>query len=338
MSTAIIANPLRDISDNPPQRFGLYRRWKNFLALFPSHQRAERLSRLIAQYRTLPFEVRNNPANHEATAMIESVRNQAHKRLPCWSDLAAVERALLSLLPADDLKRSGWTLREEFRKATSTVPGDQSLLKAYEDSKPPRMETSTEAEVQSLRADLLALQGQLHELCATRRVQIRARNFIALLTVALSALAIFVTLQLDKLLGINDTIVFDVFGVGMLGGVFSTLLRIQKFKLGGNYEASALSQPGNQLSVILSPAIGGLGAVVLFVVLAAGFLKTPVFPEMPLKDFGLDSDALEALFKIHFISPADAAKLYLLCFLSGFSERLVPDVMSRLAAAAEKAK
>ena len=229
-------------------------------------------------------------------------------------------------------------MREEFRKTTNSVPADQSLLKAYEDSKPPSVQISNDAEVQSLRADLLALQAQLHELCATRRVQIRARNFIALLTVALSALAIFVTLQLDELLHIKDTIVFDVFGVGMLGGVFSTLLRIQKFKLGGNYEASALTQPGNQLSVILSPAIGGFGAVVLFVALAAGFLKTAAFPELPLKEFAVDSDALESLFKVHILAPADAAKLYFLCFLAGFSERLVPDVISRLAVAAEKTK
>jgi hypothetical protein len=293
---------------------------------------------LVAQYKTLPLEVRAEPANRDAIAMIEFVRDQARKRLPSWSDLNGVERALLSILPADDLKRSGWTLREEFRKTTTMVTGDQLLLKAYEDSKPPRLDVSNEADVKSLRADLLALQAELHEICATRRVQIRARNFIALLTVALSVLAIFVTLQLDKLLKINDTIVFDVFGVGMLGGVFSTLLRIQKFKLGGNYEASALTHPGNQLSVILSPAIGGVGAVVLFVVMAAGVLKTPIFPDLTMKNFDFGSDALESLFKLQITVPAEAAKLYLLCFLAGFSERLVPDVLSRLAAIAEKNK
>ena len=50
------------------------------------------------------------------------------------------------------------------------------------------------------------------------------------------------------------------------------------------------------------------------------------------------ADALEGLFKIQITSPVEAAKLYLLCFLAGFSERLVPDVMSRLAATAERAK
>jgi hypothetical protein len=42
------------------------------------------------------------------------------------------------------------------------------------------------------------------------------------------------------------------------------------------------------------------------------------------------------IFKAQLGSFAESAKLYLICFLAGFSERLVPDVMSRLAAIAEK--
>jgi hypothetical protein len=154
----------------------------------------------------------------------------------------------------------------------------------------------------------------------------------------LSGAAIFIALQLDKILEIDGTIVFDVFGVGMLGGVFSTLLRIQRLKLGGNSEATALSQPGNQVTVMLAPVTGGVGAVVLFAILAAGVLKGSLFPELPMNQFGNLSDALEDLFKVQLASSAEAAKLYLLCFLAGFSERLVPDVMSRLAATAEKDK
>jgi hypothetical protein len=249
-----------------------------------------------------------------------------------------VEHALLSILPPEDLKESAWILRDEFRQTIASVPGNQSLLEEHDAFHPQAPVVSTDAEVKSLRAYLIALQGKLHRFAESRREQIRARNSIALLTVALSAITIFITLQLDKLLHIEDTIVFDVFGVGMFGGVFSTFLRIQKFKLGGHYDACALTSPGNRVGVMLSPAIGGVGAVVLFVILAAGFLKTPIFPDMPLKNFGWESDALEDLFKIQLTNSAEAAKLYVLCFLAGFSERLVPDVISRLTAAAERAK
>jgi len=333
MSTAIIARRLEAAANGSSERPSLKTYWKSLLALFPGRQRSEKLDRLISRYRMLPLEARASDANREATELIEAIRAQTEQRHPSWSDIAAVESALLTMLSGEDLRRFGWTLRAEFQRATNAVAADQVLLKAYHDSKPPELDNPDETR---LRADLLALQEQLHELYATRRVQIRARNLIAAWTVVLFAVAIVITLQLDKILKVEDTIVFDVFGVGMLGGLFSTLLRVQKFKVGGIREATALSEAGNQISVILAPAIGGAGAVVLFVLLAAGFLKGAFFPELPVMTFGKGADGLEDLFQMQLASSTEAAKLYLLCFLAGFSERLVPDVMSRLSAMAEK--
>jgi hypothetical protein len=333
MSTAIIGHRLEGGASTTSEGPLLKTYWKWLLALFPGHQRSEKFDRLISHYRMLPVQAKASDANRVATELIEAIRLQTEHRLPSWSDIDAVERGLLTMMSGEDLRRFGWTLRAEFQRATNAVPADQCLLKAYHDSKPPEAEGPDE---KRLMADLLTLQGQLHELYATRRVQFRARNLIAAWTVALFVVAIVVTLQLDKILKIPDTIVFDVFGVGMMGGLFSTLLRVQKFKLGGIREATALGEAGNQITVILAPAIGGAGAVVLFVLLAAGLLKGTFFPELPVLTFGKGADGLEDLFQLQLASSTEAAKLYLLCFLAGFSERLVPDVMSRLSAMAEK--
>jgi len=335
MSTAIITRRLETSATSANGRHSLRTYWKSFLSLFPGRQRSEKLDRLISQYRMLPLDAKASDANRAAMELIEAIRLQTEQRHPSWSDLNAVERALLTMQSGEDLRRVGWTLRAEFQRATNVVAADQVLLKAYHDSKPPEPDSLDETR---LKADLLCLQEQLHELYATRRVQIRARNLIAAWTVVLFAVAIVITLQLDKILKVEDTIVFDVFGVGMLGGLFSTLLRVQKFKLGGIREASALNEAGNQISVILAPAIGGAGAVVLFVVLAAGLLKGSFFPDLPEIPFGKGADGLEDLFQLQVASSTEAAKLYLLCFLAGFSERLVPDVMSRLSAMADKEK
>jgi hypothetical protein len=329
MDTTFSTSTFKVFAEPPEQRPRAAKRLKSLLSFFPRRQLGEKLDRLITRYRTLSPEVKEAAANREAKEIIEEVRQRIARRQPLQSDLAKVERALLTMMSGNDLRRHAWLLREEFHKTIEAVPADQTLLHAYQSSKPPTADTADEA---SLRADLLALQAQLQDICATRRTQIRARNKIACSMVLLSALAIYIALQLDKILKIEGTIVFDVFGVGMLGGVFSTLLRIQKFKLGGNYEAAALSQPGNQVTVILAPVIGGVGAILLFVMLAAGVLKGSLLPDLPLVSLGLSADALESLFQLHLASSAESAKLYLLCFLAGFSERLVPDVISRLTA------
>jgi hypothetical protein len=289
----------------------------------------------MAQYDTMPLHVKFAPENDSACDLLEDLRKCGEVREPSWEQVEKGERALLTMLQGDQLRRHAWMLRDEFEQSVGKVPSDEALLKAYEKSNPPNPATDSE---EAVRADLLALQDRLHALKGTRRVQLRARNLIAAFTVALSAVAVVGTLQLDKWLKMEDTIIFDVFGIGMLGGLFSTLIRIQKFKMGGSYDACALSQPGNQLTVMLSPAVGGAGAVILFAALASGVLKGTLFPEIPTVEYDAFTDALEDLFKVHLASSIEAAKLYLYCFLAGFSERLVPDVLTRLASNVERAK
>jgi hypothetical protein len=331
MSTLTLEQPLKARAEDGNERPS--RKWprQTLLTGLWAGQRRDKLARLVAQYETLPARERPDD-NRAAEALVENIIKRSQQRNPSWSDIQAMERALLTLLSGDDLKRFGWKLRADFQRAIKAVPADEILAKAYENSKPAQLDEQNEAK---LKADLLALQAQLHEVCATRRVQIRARNMMACLTVLLGMLAILIALKLDEVLGIK-TIVFDVFGVGMLGGLFSTLIRIQKFKLGGLYEANALTAPGNQVGVILAPAIGGVGAIVLFVTLAAGFLKGTFFPDLLPIDYSEGADVLEQLFTLSVKSSPEAAKLYLLCFLAGFSERLVPDVLSRLSSMAEK--
>jgi hypothetical protein len=347
MSTTAKMEPIKSVENQnfvfPAQRNGtseqssvtpapplswLVRFW-NWLLL--SRQQTERLRRLIANYQMLPAQVRMGPANREAIEIMERVMAEAAQQKLDWSALGSFERALLTVVPDKELKAYGRRLRAEYRR----VIGSPNVhLKSHQG---PDCSEAVAQDQASLRSDLLVLQDDLHEVLAERRTHVRARNITAFWTIGLSVIAIFVTLQLDKILGIDDSIVFDVFGVGMFGGAFSTLQRIQKFKTGGSYEAAALNQLGNRLTIVLAPAIGGVGAIILYVMLAAGVLGGSLFPELSSRTFGNFSDALEDLFKLHIANSADAAKLYFFCFLAGFSERLVPDVLNRLEARAADA-
>ncbi len=137
MSTAIIARRLEAPANTASEQSSLKAYWKSILALFPARKRSEKFDRLIAHYRMLPLEVRTSDANQETTELIEAIRLQTAKRQPSWSDVDAVDRALLTMLSGEDLRRLGWALRAEFQRATGAVPGDEVLLKAYLHSNPP---------------------------------------------------------------------------------------------------------------------------------------------------------------------------------------------------------
>src|SRR5215471_11367171 len=173
MNTAIIAQKCKTFPSGRGMRDWLDHYWKLFRSIFRSREKAEQLAHLIAQYRMVPAAIRMAAGNEEAIEMIESVRKNAAQKDPSWDELYAVERALLTMLSGEELRRRAWALREEFQRVTSAVPADQALATAYQKSAPPEADTKNEG---GLRADLLELLDQLHELHNNRRKQIRARN------------------------------------------------------------------------------------------------------------------------------------------------------------------
>jgi len=99
-----------------------------------------------------------------------------------------------------------------------------------------------------------------------------------------SMAAILITLKLDEVLHIQTNRFRCVRG-GNAGRIIQHFDPNPKVQIGGLYEANALTASGNQVAVILAPAIGGTGAVVLFAVLAAGFLKGTFSLSFPSSTF-----------------------------------------------------
>ncbi len=126
----------------------------------------------------------------------------------------------------------------------------------------------------------------------------------------------------------------------MLGAYFSSLTRLYNVdqlsvalitptvsKLGGGY----------LLMYSLVPAIiGAIAAVVLYVIFLAGLMGSGgVFPAMSCKVAACNN----LLTTLRFFEPTDApdfAKVMVWAFAAGFSERLVPNTLTSLAAKVEK--
>ena len=115
------------------------------------------------------------------------------------------------------------------------------------------------------------------------------------------------------------------------------------------------------LTPFISAAQGAIAALVVYLILMAGIDEvSKTFPKFVSKEEVAKSDKLmrdewaeakeaaikagkeprkpprpQRNFPAEPASPTDAAKLYVFCFLAGFSERLVPDVLSQLATKAK---
>jgi hypothetical protein len=127
---------------------------------------------------------------------------------------------------------------------------------------------------------------------------------------------------------------------GICGAVVSTTIRL--YKLDARHEPllTWLSLERGRLSLYVTPFLGMIFASVLLLLLHAGILQGPLFPDFIVNgETSLCWDNLHPRIPSHTeCSPyADISKIIVWCFMAGWSERLVPDVLDKLTRqAAEK--
>lgn len=126
-----------------------------------------------------------------------------------------------------------------------------------------------------------------------------------------------------------------VLAAGILGSFVSALNRIYSAKdIFPNKEYKAFFKNANSYLIIYStiPAlVGGISAVILYVVFAGDMVSGSLFPE-----FHCASGKGECKGFNDFLSywkpkaPTDYAKAIIWGFIAGFSERFVPDILNKL--------
>ena len=163
--------------------------------------------------------------------------------------------------------------------------------------------------------------------------------FISTLVVGLGFLMLVLYFDVTGRGGVTITIAVIVAGAG--GGFVSSLRRLYSFQdIFPRREYVQLFRKMNFYVVAYSfvPAVVGMiGAVMIYLVFAAGILKDDLFPEFHC--------AIEKCTDFHdfvsYWSPKDSAafaKAIVWGFISGFSERFVPDILNRLASKEPEAK
>jgi len=118
------------------------------------------------------------------------------------------------------------------------------------------------------------------------------------------------------------------FECGIIGGFVSIQQRLHKVV---DEELELLSH--SWYAILLIPLYGGIFALLLYVIFLSGLIKGHLFPEFyipPFYDPPTELDVIRFLGDTVPKSGPDLAKLIFWCFLAGFSERLVPQIIARV--------
>lgn len=164
-------------------------------------------------------------------------------------------------------------------------------------------------------------------------IQIVTKKLIILSAITIAAIALVFGLTL--IIGGKLMISWICILCGILGGFVSIQQRIKKVS---SKELQLLSK--SLFQILLIPIYGGVFSLLLYVIFLSGLISGQFFPSFhfpTIPETGVDSKYLQDfLIYTYPSSGQELAKLIFWCFLAGFSERLVPQIMSNFANEIEK--
>lgn len=157
-------------------------------------------------------------------------------------------------------------------------------------------------------------------------ISVTRRLFIAL--VALSSIALAAAILTPES---RHIVIVVVMASGLIGGFVGLQRRLKELTI-VDLELIANSW----IYTCLSPLVGGLLALLLYFLFLSDLVSGDIFPRFIANENTEEIIGFVSIFQQHGNGYKDYAKLIFWCFLAGFSEHFVTDVISRFEGAAAK--
>lgn len=239
-----------------------------------------------------------------------------------WECIQQIEYAIVSFEPLPDLVEHAAILQQEYLELASPAERE-AVLARHPEGKLPKEEGP-------LRAAALQLLQEVH----WRYVGLAAFNDTAdqvlrnvVVGSAVGLVLMLVPAALLRCMGFNGGLIWLLAAAGQIGGLVSTVQRLQSARFVSNFDLDAASLGQGKFSINLSPYLGGIFALMFGCIAASGLIEISTAGKSLLPELRFDA----------FLGPVDhrlikteVAKLLVWGFAAGFAERLVPDRLSSL--------
>jgi hypothetical protein len=299
-------------------------------AKLPNYGKAY-LNLLVGEFKSL----RDICENKDAKELAQELVDRAEKGdTMTWGDAYMLDTFIAQMLPDEYLHQRAWCLEVKYKDAVGNADAYNEFMKSESAHLLPESNDHLRARVHNMIRELY----RLYTVISCRGDMREALSKSALKTLAIVFVAMAAALGIaDYFLGSPHYLEVwcMVFAAGATGGLLSLQRRLQSLPSYGE-SLSDLVELSGRMTVRFTPIIGGVFAIVLFLIFASGLASGTLFPILPNTAKVSDFKAF-----IEHLQPENTVewgKLLVWSFAAGFAERLVPDTLDRLIARSEQSK
>jgi hypothetical protein len=276
---------------------------------------------LSAKFQTLPEPASDDALARKAYQDAKRVV-QTPREMLTWSDLLLLDLSITRSLPFDVLRLRIADLRVKLEGQAALPDG---LVPKLDDAKP--------ADIEALRAEAEVLVTRVWHLRMARNARdryvadMRHELFKWLLCIVSGFMVLSVLIA-------DVPLYFVIITAGMLGALMSFLRRLQAVRMSTPNADDLSGLAHEKRAALVALVTGAVFAMVLYMAFAAGLSQlagelAPQF-EFPSKYPEGGADFLAFTLLVGPATGVDYAKVVIWCFVAGFFEQLVPDVLDRV--------